>query len=93
VAVLRRTNGLEHRDEIGHHDLMSSMLNKLPEVEDLTLVEREDPAHSIDIELSAEVRDTLQAEADRRGVTLEEYLRFRLTDAAVALAVDARSHE
>lgn len=50
------------------------------------LIENETPSPSacteaLEIELSAEERAALQAEADRRGVTLEEYVRWRMRTA------------
>ena len=38
--------------------------------------------HTLDVKLNAEEQLLLQAEADKRGVTLEEYLRWRLLTAA-----------
>lgn len=56
------------------------------------LIENETPSLSacteaLEIELSAEERAALQAEADHRGVSLEEYARWRArTAGAVANA-------
>jgi hypothetical protein len=56
------------------------MSTKLPEVEDLTI--DKERLLTVDVEFSAEQRAALQTEADRRGVTLEEYVRWAAHTAA-----------
>jgi len=54
------------------------------DVEDLTTATER--THVLEVELPEKVRAALQAEADRRGVTLEEFMRWM---AMTAAAVDA----
>lgn len=53
-----------------------------PEIEDLTLTPDTERTSTVSVELSASDQTMLQAEADKRGVTLEEYVRWRLHTAA-----------
>lgn len=68
------------------------MPTAFPEIEDLTL-ETVRPC-TVSVELSARDWATLQAEAEKRGVTLEEYVRWRLlTSAALQEAASAALQE
>ena len=67
------------------------MPDKLPEIEDLTQVAQSERSHVVEIELSAEVRDVLQAEADHRGATLEEYVRWKMLTAAAVVNAGGNS--
>jgi hypothetical protein len=53
-----------------------------PEIEDLTLTPDTERTSAVSVELSASDQTMLQAEADKRGVTLEEYVRWRLLTSA-----------
>jgi hypothetical protein len=57
----------------------------MPKLEDLTQVPDSARTQTIDVTITEEARRALQAEADRRGVTLEAYARWLALTAAASV--------